>query len=433
MLAYTSLYWNVKLIFIAHKTELQPTQRPAAGLLSLKTFFAMDKYDKTNEELIIELNELHLENNSLLTLKKKQDVEFKIANNELLFQNKEKKKRAAELIIADRELLYQNEEKMKRASELVIANIELLFESEEKKKRAAELIIANIELLFENEEKEKRAAELIIANRELLFENEEKEKRAAELVITNKELQQLIQLNNDKDKFLSIIAHDLKSPFTSIIGYVELLIEQINEKNDEEISEFANIILQSSNRALKLLTNLMVWTQSQSGRMNFHPENFDIIKLINEVILLLNDIAQQKSILIACSLPPSIQINGDRDMISTILRNLITNAIKYTQPEGKITISVMEKLNELVVSVSDTGVGIPKDKIGNLFNIKEIHSTKGTNEEVGTGLGLILCKEFIEKNNGKIWVDSKAGIGSTFYFSMPLRREYNESIEMIEN
>ncbi len=301
-----------------------------------------------------------------------------------------------------------------------------------KGKRADELVIANKELAFQNEEKEKRAAELVIANKELAYQNELKQKQAAELVITNKELQQLIQLNKDKNKFFSIITHDLKSPFNSIVGFSELLVEQIEEKNYEKIGKFANIILQSSNRAMDLLMNLMVWAQSQSGRMDVNPEYFDIVTLIDGVTLILNDIAEQKSIQIASTLTPSIQVNADKEMINTVMRNLISNAIKFTQPEGKITISAVDKRNELTVSVSDTGVGISNDRIEKLFNISNVYSTSGTQKEKGTGLGLILCKEFINKNNGKIWVESETGIGTTFYFSLPLNLENRQNVDMLK-
>ncbi len=235
----------------------------------------------------------------------------------------------------------------------------------------------------------------------------------------NNELE-LIELNATKNKFFSIIAHDLKNPFNSIIGYSELLIDHIKGKEYGKLEDYANIILQSSNRAMDLLMNLMAWAQSQSGRMDFNPECFDIIPLVDDVTLLVNGIAKQKSILIESTLPTSIQVNADKQMISTVLRNLISNAIKFTMPEGKITISAFDKQNQLIVSVTDTGVGISQERIDKLFNISEGYSTPGTQDEKGTGLGLILCKEFINKNNGEIWVESKSGIGTTLYFSLPL-------------
>jgi signal transduction histidine kinase len=372
--------------------------------------------EKRAAELIIANKELVFQNRE----KEKRADELVMANKELAFQNEEKEKRAAELVIANKELAYQNELKEKRAAELIIANKELVFQNREKEKRSYELIMANKELAFQNKEKEKRAAELVIANKELAYQNELKEKRAADLVITNNELQQLLQLNADKNKFFSIITHDLKSPFNSIVGFSNLLIENVKEKDYEKIGKFANIIQQSSNRAMDLLMNLMEWAKSQSGRLDFNPEYFDMVTLINENTLLLNSIAEQKSIIIVSNLPPNIQVNADKSMISTVLRNLISNAIKFTQSKGKITLSVLDKQDELTVSVSDNGVGISKERIDNLFNINENYSTPGTKKEIGTGLGLILCKEFINKNNGKIWVESKEGIGTTIYFSLPL-------------
>lgn len=233
----------------------------------------------------------------------------------------------------------------------------------------------------------------------------------------------LTELNATKDKFFSIIAHDLKAPFNSIVGYSELLLEQIEGEDYKKAGGIANIILQSSNRAMDLLMKIMEWAQSQSGEMNFNPQKFDIIPLIDEVTDFSNDIARQKSIQIATTLPPGIQVYADYEMISTVLRNLISNAIKFTQPGGKISISSEEEQNQVVISVSDSGVGMSKERTDKLFNICDGHSTPGTQNEKGTGFGLILCKEFVNKNNGKIWVDSKAGIGTTLYFSLPLSVE----------
>ena len=249
--------------------------------------------------------------------------------------------------------------------------------------------------------------------------NDVSERKNAELEITLKN-QELQKLNAEKDKFLSIIAHDLKSPFNSIIGFSEYLVEQVKENDYEKIEKYANIILQSSNRAMDLLKNLMEWAQSQSGRMVFNPEYFAIGTLINEVTLLLNDTAEQKSIIIANTLPHDRLVYADKKMISTVMRNLLSNAIKFTQPGGQITILAVDKQNELTVSVSDNGVGISKERIDRLFHIDENYSTPGTQNEKGTGLGLIICKKFVKRNKGKLWVESEVGIGSTFHFSLPL-------------
>jgi len=244
------------------------------------------------------------------------------------------------------------------------------------------------------------------------------ERKRADEVLIESEIR-LRELNATKDKFFSIIAHDLKSPFNSIIGFSNLLIEQIQEKDYDGIAEYATIIRNSSQGAMDLLQNLLEWSRSQTGRMEFNPEYVEIVTLIDESIHLLVNSAQQKSIALSKELPRKAIAFADKAMISTILRNLISNAIKFTNPEGAIIISAEQKQNELLISVTDNGVGIKKEVIEKLFRIEEGFSTIGTKNEKGTGLGLILCKEFIEKHGGKIWVESKAGKGSRFCFTIP--------------
>jgi len=230
---------------------------------------------------------------------------------------------------------------------------------------------------------------------------------------------ELRETNAAKDKFFSIISHDLKNPFNSILGLSNLLVEQIKEKDYEGIEEYAGIIQKSSTRVYELLMNLLEWSRSQTGRMEFSPEYIELAALINEIVELLSDSAQQKSITIIKEFPGNMIVFADHAMISTILRNLISNAIKFTRLGGQIVISADKKPDELTVSISDNGIGIKKEAIGKLFRIDENLSTVGTKNEKGTGLGLILCKEFIEKHGGKIWVESEVGKGSTFYFTIP--------------
>ena len=230
----------------------------------------------------------------------------------------------------------------------------------------------------------------------------------------------LQELNATKDKFFSIIAHDLRSPFNSIIGFCNLLLEQIKNKDIENIELYAQIILQSSNKAMELLMNLMEWSRLQIGRMELNPVNFDMTTLLSETSDLFNKIAEQKSITIKNSLPHHLSVFADKAMISTIVRNLISNAVKFTMSGGEVYITALENQNEIIISVRDTGIGISPESIGKLFRIDQVYSTTGTNKEYGTGLGLILCKEFVEMHKGKIWVESKVAEGSTFYFTLPL-------------
>ncbi len=230
----------------------------------------------------------------------------------------------------------------------------------------------------------------------------------------------LIELNATKDKFFSIIAHDLKNPFCSILGFSEQLIAQVNDHNYDDIAEMADIIWRSSDRVLNLLVNLMSWAQSQTGRLNFNPEPLVISELVDDVLLLMNGNANQKSITIVSYVTPDFVVNADKSMISTVFRNLISNAIKFSRPNDEIIISSVLRNDEVIISIKDNGVGISEDRIGKIFNISDAKSTQGTQNETGTGLGLILCKEFVEINKGKIWVDSIVGKGTTFSFSLPL-------------
>jgi signal transduction histidine kinase len=210
------------------------------------------------------------------------------------------------------------------------------------------------------------------------------------------------------------------------MGFSELLIEQIIEKDYNGIEKYAEIILNSSQRAVDLLMNLMEWSRSQTGRMEFIPEYFEINDFINEISILFSEIAGQKSISLVKKIHSKIPVYADKAMISTVMRNLLSNAIKFTKPGGEIVISATQHKTEMRVSVKDNGVGIPKAMIDKLFRIDENYTTPGTNNEHGTGLGLILCKEFVEKHGGKIWVESivenqmedKSG-GSTFFFTIP--------------
>ena len=261
----------------------------------------------------------------------------------------------------------------------------------------------------------------VLANRDILwtgtlYDISKRKNAELEIILKNRELE---KLNAEKIKFLSIIAHDLKSPFNSIIGFSEVLLEKIKERDYDQSGEIADTILHSSNRAMDLLKNLMEWSRLHTGRMEFSPEYFEAVAFINETILFYTDIATQKSITIKKDLPHFAKVYTDKAMIGTVFRNLISNAIKFTMPGGEIIISAILKQSEIIFSVRDSGVGIPKDSIGKLFRIDQSYSTTGTNKENGTGLGLILCKEFVEKLGGNIRVESEERIGSTFYFTLP--------------
>jgi PAS domain S-box-containing protein len=231
--------------------------------------------------------------------------------------------------------------------------------------------------------------------------------------------ERLRELNATKDKFFSIIAHDLKSPFNGILGFSNILADQIKIKDYQNIEEYAEIIQYSSQKAIDLLINLVDWSRSQSGRMDFNPHTTDVSPIILEVFDLLKISALQKSILLTKKIEPSIMASVDKEMISSALRNLITNAIKFTNPGGTVEIKAEKIGQELKITIDDNGIGMDGNELAKLFRIDQSYSRPGTQNEQGTGLGLILCKEFIGIHGGSIWAESEVGQGSRFCFTIP--------------
>ncbi|GAB1373550.1 hypothetical protein MASR1M46_04310 [Bacteroidales bacterium] len=169
---------------------------------------------------------------------------------------------------------------------------------------------------------------------------------------------------------------------------------------------------------MALLKNLMEWAQLKTGKIEYNPEYFNIVALVKETTSLYKEIAKKKSIALEEILPHFLSLYADKAMISSILRNFISNAIKFTMPGGKVVVTVEEKSKEIIFSVKDTGVGISKERVDDIFKIDHMYSTMGTDNEKGTGMGLTLCKDFVEMHSGKIWVESEEGIGSCFCFSL---------------
>lgn len=230
---------------------------------------------------------------------------------------------------------------------------------------------------------------------------------------------QLNDLNNTKDKFFSIISHDLRSPFMAILGYSNLLLRNHEKQDKLELTKHITPIIESANKAYELLENLLEWSSVQTGVISFNPEPVILDSLIKEAISQVQHIAKKKNIKIDFSQNTNYKLKADILMINTILRNLITNAIKFTYPKGKISICVEKKNRFLEISVTDNGIGMEKKTMDKLFKLDQHHVNRGTEDEEGTGLGLNLCKEFIEMHGGKIWVKSELGKGSTFTFTLP--------------
>ncbi len=230
---------------------------------------------------------------------------------------------------------------------------------------------------------------------------------------------ELAESNDTKNKFFSIIAHDLINPFNAILGYSDLLVNQYNDFDEADRREFISDIHISAKTTFELLENLLLWARSQMNKIEIIKEVLDLREIINKAIGAYVPGAEKKQITYSINIPDKLIVRADRFTLITIITNLFSNAIKFTPEKGHISISALRKNNFIEISVSDNGVGISKDNIPKLFQIEKNVSTMGTNKEKGTGLGLLLCKEFVEKNEGKIWLESELGKGTKIIFTIP--------------
>jgi len=237
--------------------------------------------------------------------------------------------------------------------------------------------------------------------------------------------QKLREVIASKDKFFSIISHDLRSPFNSLLGLSSVLLELARDKEYDEMEKYAESIHNSANRAYELLINLLEWSQSQIGKMEYLPTLVDASQLIENEVDILSNQSAQKDVEIEIQMPDILLVFADKNMLSSIVRNLISNAIKFSHSGGRITVSGKMHKQKAVFGVHDKGIGMDSTTIEKLFHIDKSTSKPGTKNEQGTGLGLLLCKEFVEKNGGKIWVESSPGTGSSFYFELPVAAPTN--------
>ncbi len=231
--------------------------------------------------------------------------------------------------------------------------------------------------------------------------------------------EELARISNEKDKFFSIIAHDLRSPFNSLLGFTRLLVEDLPTMTVAETQKIALTMRKSATNLFGLLENLLEWSRMQRGLIKFYPEPRLLLpKVLTETALLMESV-NKKEITLNYNITEDIEVYADENMLGSILRNLVNNAVKFTPEGGKVTISAKLLDNAVECSVKDTGIGMNQEMQENLFNITFNASRKGTEKEPSTGLGLILCKEFVEKHGGKLWVESEESQGSTFYFDLP--------------
>jgi two-component system sensor histidine kinase/response regulator len=230
---------------------------------------------------------------------------------------------------------------------------------------------------------------------------------------------QLEEANITKDKFFSIIAHDLKNPFHSIMGFTDLMARNYDQIDDARKREYLGLINESTQYAHNLLENLLNWSRAQTNSIRYNPAKTELHSPVLEIYRILHSSMEKKNLNFESRVPENTMAFADPNMIQTILRNLLSNAIKFTPENGSIWVSAKARGDRIVVSVQDTGMGIPEDQQKKLFSFGEFHTTKGTDGEQGTGLGLLICHEFVKKHGGALRLESSPGAGTTFYFDIP--------------
>ena len=264
--------------------------------------------------------------------------------------------------------------------------------------------------LTENNQELQAKAELLSGINEILAEkNQQIEKQSKEVKL----------LLSTRDKFYSIIAHDIKNPMGAIMGFSDLLNKKIQPCNDPSLVKYAEMVKKTSTQAYTLLVSLLEWTRLQTGQVEVNPELFNLLEILQQLLEVIHVSAEEKRIELSYVCNDEIIVFADKNMISTTMRNLISNAIKFTPEDGKVTVSITQNNNSVIFSVTDTGIGIEKEEIQKFYNNEMVNKRDGTNKEIGTGLGLMLCKDFINLHKGSIDIESYPDKGSVFSFAIP--------------
>jgi two-component system, sensor histidine kinase and response regulator len=288
----------------------------------------------------------------------------------------------------------------------------------------------------------------VIQNSELIKVNKEMKRIQRELKETNQNLEKIVEertldlrIKSDelekaniekeglivtKDKLFRIIAHDLLANFNPLLGFSDLLLNNKDNLSKEEIHSMSLILNDSLNNQFQLLTNLLEWGRIQSGRLHFNPENLNLFFCINETAEILKQNILVKEIVFEIEVEKDFEIFADKHLLDTIFRNLISNAIKFSNSGGKINVSAQQKHGFVQIDITDFGLGIDTMNMEKMFDKNEFLSTPGTKNEKGSGLGIILCREFIEKHGGKIWAESMVGSGTTISFTLPNKIKISE-------
>lgn len=264
---------------------------------------------------------------------------------------------------------------------------------------------------------EEQTAEIIRKNIVLTEQKNEILEKNIAIEMTN---QELVKINSEKDKFFTILAHDMRGPFSGIMMLTEQMAAELPNLNKEEIKEIVKVLQSSATNLFRLLENLLDWARMKQGQIPYSPEKIKLSVLVGESLSLLVEQARAKKIEVTCIIPSEISVTADKNMLQAVLRNLVSNSVKFTYPGGKISIIASRNRNDQVeIAVQDNGIGMNQELLQKMFHLDEKTNRPGTEGEISTGLGLLLCKEFVEKHNGHIRAESEEGKGSIFYFSIP--------------
>lgn len=386
----SSIYANYIDIYI----KLKQISKAEPYLLKLKNISdelnLKSVYVTLNHSYYVYYKALNKSDSALKYFELEQVYKDSISNQEIQKNITEFEKKY-EIARKDKELL-KNQEEIKR-QKIILASVIIGFI----------LVFTSLVIILRFYKKSKLAfEELESQNKKILKQKEE-----------------LNELNSTKDKLFSIIAHDLRSPFVGIQGFSDLLLNSPEDYTPEETKLFIEQINISSRTTLDLLDKLLNWAKNQTGKISFNPEKINLQSIILECMNSLMTSAKIKNISLFCDCKGDIDVIADRDMLRTVIRNLIQNSIKFTKSEGRVNITAAAVDGMIEVTINDNGIGMDENTLKNIFNITDKHTVPGTANEWGTGLGLILCKDFVEKNGGTISAESALGKGSKFIFTLP--------------
>jgi two-component system, sensor histidine kinase and response regulator len=252
------------------------------------------------------------------------------------------------------------------------------------------------------------------------FHKEELLARVSTHLALRQARQELQELNATKDRFFSIMAHDLRAPFNGLLGLTEVIMNNLDRYDPERLKYMLGLQLDAVNNVFALLENLLTWSRVQRGAFEFLPQRVSLDDLVNRNIALLLPASAQKAITVASHIDGALLVSADLNMLDTVVRNVLSNAVKFTPTGGSVTVSAVRRGDQVEVCVADTGIGIDADGLDKLFRIDAQYRRPGTANERGTGLGLILCKEFIERHGGAMWITSTVNAGANVFFTLPL-------------